>query len=146
MSGYGGSALAVKLGGMGDITKDRLWHHPKNIQRVGSGIIIGEHIYMVEETGVPHCYELATGKEIWEEQVKMGKRPEATTWSSMVHSDNKLYLINKSGNTHIFAASPKYELLAVNRLDDPTYASIAVCNGALFIRTNKFLWCVSEKK
>src|SRR4029453_8408639 len=32
MSGYGGSALAVRLGGSGDITADRLWHHPNNIQ------------------------------------------------------------------------------------------------------------------
>ncbi len=29
MSGFGGSALAVKLGGLGDITADRLWHHPQ---------------------------------------------------------------------------------------------------------------------
>ena len=28
MSGFGGSALAVRLGGTGDITKDRLWLHP----------------------------------------------------------------------------------------------------------------------
>ena len=41
MSGYGGPALAVKLGGTGDITNDRLWHHPKNTQRVGSGVIVG---------------------------------------------------------------------------------------------------------
>lgn len=30
MSGYGGSALAVKLGNSGDITKDRLWKHQRN--------------------------------------------------------------------------------------------------------------------
>ena len=52
MSGYGGSALAVKLGGTGDITKDRLWLHPKPAnQRVGSGVIVGEHVYMVDENG-----------------------------------------------------------------------------------------------
>src|SRR5687767_12525502 len=36
MSGYTGAAFAVKLGGSGDITADRLWLHPVNIQRVGS--------------------------------------------------------------------------------------------------------------
>ncbi len=142
MSGYGGAALAVKLGGSGDITKDRLWHHPRNIQRVGSGIIIGEHVYILEETGVPHCYELTTGKEVWQVE----KRPPGATWSSMVHSDGRLYVMTKQGDTHVFAANPKYELLATNRLGEPTNASIAVSNGELYIRTDKHLWCISEKK
>ena len=142
MSGFGGSALAVKLGGTGDITKDRLWHHPRNIQRVGSGIIVGEHIYILEETGVPHCYELATGKEVWQVE----KRPQGSSWSSMLHSDGKLYVLTKQGDTHVFAASPKYELLATNRLGETTNASIAPSDGELFIRTAKHLWCISEKK
>ena len=42
MSGFHGPALAVKLGGKGDITKDRLWHHTQKIpQRIGTGVIIG---------------------------------------------------------------------------------------------------------
>ena len=49
---YYGAGMAVKVGGMGDITKDRLWLHPKNIQRVGSGTIVGEHVYIVEENGM----------------------------------------------------------------------------------------------
>jgi outer membrane protein assembly factor BamB len=56
MSGYGGAALAVRLGGTGDITKDRLWHHPRNTQRVGSGVIVDDHVYILEENGIPHCY------------------------------------------------------------------------------------------
>src|SRR5262245_32236811 len=71
MCGFGGSALAVKLGGCGDIIKERLWLHPKNIQRVGSGMIVGEHVNMVDENGVPCCYELTTGKEVW----KVKERP-----------------------------------------------------------------------
>src|SRR5207253_8259110 len=100
MSGYGGSALAVKLGGSGDITKDRLWRHPKNIQRVGSGLIVGDHVYIVEENGIPHCYELTTGKEVWEVET----RPSSTTWGSMVHAEGRLYVLMKNGDTVVFAA------------------------------------------
>jgi outer membrane protein assembly factor BamB len=142
MSGYNGSALAVKLGGSGDITKDRLWHHPKNIQRVGSGIIVGEHIYILEETGVPHCYELATGKEVWE----MDKPTLGSSWSSMVHADGRLYILTQKGDTHVLAASPKYELLATNKLGESTNASIVISDGVIFIRTAKNLWCIEEKK
>jgi len=144
MSGYGGSALAVKLGGGGDITKSRLWHHPKNSQRIGTGVIVGEHLYMVEEDGRPHCFELKTGNEVWQSQYD--KRPTGGAWGSMIHVDGKLYITDRGGTTTIFAANPKFEVLGQNRLGEHTDASIAVSNGDLFIRTYKTLWCISEKK
>lgn len=144
MSGYHKDAIAVRLGGSGDITKDRLWHHPKNIQRVGSGAIVGEHIYMIEEDGTPHCYELATGKEIWERK----KESKARTWGSVLVSGDRLYVLFHDGSTQVLAASPKYQLLATNRLlpSERTNSSIAVSNGDLFIRTFQHLWCIAEKK
>ena len=53
---------------------------------------------------------------------------------------------SRAGTTQVFAASPKFEMLASNRLGEHTDASIAPSNGDLFIRTYKSLWCVSEKK
>jgi outer membrane protein assembly factor BamB len=144
MSGYGGAGLAVKLGGSGDITKERLWHHPRNTQRVGSGMIVGDHVYMMEENGMPHCYELMTGQEVW----KVEKRPGGgATWGSMVHADGRLYVLMRNGGTLVFAASPKYEVLAVNSLGPgvDTNSSLVICNSAIFIRTFKHLWCISDK-
>jgi outer membrane protein assembly factor BamB len=143
MSGYQGPALAVKLGGSGDITKDRLWHHPKNAQRVGSGVLIGEHVYIMEENGMPHCYELKTGKEIW--QVKARPAGEKT-WGSMLHADGKLYVMMNNGDTIVLAANPKYEVLAVNGLGEETNSTPIVSNGEIFLRTFKHLWCIAEKK
>jgi outer membrane protein assembly factor BamB len=92
MAGFGGSALAVKLGGSGDITSDRLWLHPQNVQRVGSGMVVKGHIYIVDENGVPRCYDQQTGEEQW----KVSKRPGsgASTWGSMVHADGRLYVLS----------------------------------------------------
>jgi outer membrane protein assembly factor BamB len=142
MSGYSGAAFAVKLGGSGDITSDRLWFHPKNTQRVGSGVIVDGHVYIVEENGIPHCYNLKTGKEVW----KIKKRPGAgNTWGSMVHADGRLYVLMRNGKTLVFAASPKYELLATNSLGrEPTNSSVVISNGDIFIRTFKHLWCLGK--
>jgi len=145
MSGYTGAAFAARLGGTGDITKDRLWLHPVNIQRVGSGLIVGDHLYIVEENGVPHCYELTTGDEVW----NVKKRPSAgTTWGSMVHADGRLYVLMRNGSTLVFAANPKYELLATNSLGTgvATNSSLAISNGDIFIRTFQHLWCISRAK
>ena len=144
MAGFGGSALAVKLGGMGDITADRLWLHPKNTQRVGSGVVTKGHVYIVDENGIPHCYDLQTGEEKW----KFDKRPSgASTWGSMVHVDDRLLVLMRNGDTVAFAAKPEYELLTVNKLGGAeTNSSLAISDGQIFIRTFKHLWCIEEKK
>lgn len=144
LSGFHGPALAVRLGGKGDITKDRLWHHTKsNPQRIGSGVIVGEHVYLLEENGTPHCFELRTGKEVWGEQVK--KRPGGNNWSSMVAAGDRLYVVGRNGDTYVFAARPEYQHLATNRLGEHTDASVAIADGELFIRTFKHLWCIGGK-
>lgn len=143
MSGYLGSALAVKLGGTGDITKDRLWlHDKKNPQRIGSGVIVGSHVYILNEIGLPQCLDLKTGKDVWQVE----QRPGGKSWGSMVAAGDRLYVTNQNGDTLVFRASPKYELLATNKLDEHTNASLAVSDGELFIRTYKHLWCISAKK
>ena len=131
-------------GGSGDITRDRLWHHPNNTQRVGSGMIVGDHVYMVEESGVPHCYDLKTGEELWKVQDKPSR---AQTWGSMVHADGRLYVLMRNAETLVFKASPKYELLAVNPLDkgEQTNSSLVIADGEIYIRTFKHLWCIEGK-
>ncbi|MCS6849688.1 MAG: PQQ-like beta-propeller repeat protein [Gemmataceae bacterium] len=145
MSGYNGSAMAVKLGGRGDITKDRLWLHLRNTQRVGSGVIVGDYLYMVEENAVPHCYELKTGKEVWQvpERAKGG-----VTWGSIVHAAGRLYVLMRNADMLVLAARPQYEVLAVNSLGggEQTNSSPVISDGEIFIRTFRHLWCISEKK
>lgn len=151
MSGYQKSALAVKITGSAVYTKaDLLWHHPRNDQRVGSGVIVGDHVYIYEENGGaianpigPKCYELATGKEVWQLEKKFG----GNNWGSMVHADGRLYVLTRDGTTYVFKADPKFEVLAINHLSkgESTNSSPAISNGEIFLRTNRHLWCIAEK-
>ncbi len=139
LSGFHGPGLAVKLGGSGDITADRLWHHKKsNPQRIGTGVILGQHLYILEANGIPHCFDLKTGAEVW----KVEKRPGGDAWGSMVHANGRLYVTDRGGTTLVFAASPKYELLAANPLNEHVDASPAIADGEVFIRSYKHLWCI----
>jgi len=145
MGGFGGSSLAVKPGGSGDVTDThRLWQIPKTKQRIGSGVISGGHIYILNDPGVAECFQLQTGKLIWEERLK-GPGAKGDSWSSMVLADEKLYVVNQSGDTFVLKASPKFELLATNSLGETTISSLAVSDADIFIRTYKGLWCISER-
>jgi outer membrane protein assembly factor BamB len=144
MGGFGGMSIAVKAGGTGDVTQERcLWHHPKTKQRIGSGVLYQDHIYILNDPGVAECFELRTGKLVWEERLK-GPGPRSDNWSSFVLAGDRLYGINQGGDAFVVRASPKFEVLATNSIGEPTISSIAASDGELFIRTHRQLWCVGR--
>ena len=104
----------VKLGGTGDISKDRLKHRV-GAMYISTAVIAGDYLYTYNDVGVPGCYEWKTGKELWKDQIE--ERPGGTTaWGSPVHAAGRIYITDQQGTTSVFAAGPKYELLATNRL------------------------------
>jgi hypothetical protein len=140
MSGFGGSDLAVKTGGSGDITAThRLWGTPKSPQRIGSGVVVGDHIYILNATGAFHCIELQTGK------IVVNERPDAAAvWGSTIHADGKLYVTNQRGETFVIAAKPQFELISRNPLGERSQSTPAISNGEIFIRTYGHLWCIGK--
>jgi outer membrane protein assembly factor BamB len=144
MGGFHGPAIGYRLGGSGDVTStNRLWHHTsKNPQRVGSGVIVGNHVYIANEIGLVQCFELATGKELWREPVRAGK-----SWSSMIAADGRLYYSTQQGTTVVLAPNPeRLEVLAENQLGEGTNSTIAVSNGQIFLRTYEHLWCIGPSR
>ena len=146
MGGFSGMSLAVTAGGDGDVTESRrLWHHPKTKQRIGSGVIHEGHIYILNDPGVAECFELKTGKLVWEERLK-GPAAKSDNWSSLVRVGDRLYAINQGGDAFVFRASPKFEVLATNSLRETTIASLAMSDGEIFVRTYQALWCLGGKE
>ena len=146
MGGFSGMSFAVRAGGSGDITAARrLWHQPRTKQRIGSGVVHDGHIYIHNDPGVAECFELMTGKLIWEERLR-GEGKTGQNWSSVMLADGKCYTITQGGDCFVFKASPKFELISVNSLGERSNSSIVPSNGDLFIRTHSALWCVGRKR
>jgi outer membrane protein assembly factor BamB len=143
MSGYHGPALAVRAGGRGDVTAThRLWRHAEGIpQRIGSPVIVGEHVYIVNENGTAQCFEIKTGKELWGKE-RVGEK----FWGSLVAADGKLYVTDNGGTTIVLAADPHFKLIGKNPLNEQVRATLAVSNGEFFLRTYKHLWCIGPGK
>lgn len=144
MCGYGGSAVAVKAGGSGNVTSShRVWQVPKVSQRIGSGVVYQGHHYIVSDPGIAECRDLKTGEMIFQERLK-GPGKTAQNWSSLVRSGDKLYAVNQGGDAFVFRAAPKFELLATNSIGEKVIGSIAVSDGLLFIRSHENLWCIGK--
>jgi outer membrane protein assembly factor BamB len=123
----------------------RVWQQPKTRQRIGSGAIHDGHIYIHNDSGVAECFELKTGKLVWEERLK-GSGPTGANWSSIMLADGKCYSLTQGGDCFVFKASRQFELLSANSLGEPSNSSIAPSNGELFIRTHEALWCIGRKE
>jgi outer membrane protein assembly factor BamB len=144
MGGFSGSLMGVKPGGNGNVTETaRVWREERAKKNYcGSGVIKDGHIYLVNMEGFGQCIELKTGKVVWEERVK-GSGPKSESWSSPVLVGDLVYVLNRSGETAVFKASPQFELVSMNSLgNELTNASHAISDGEIFIRTHQHLWCI----
>ena len=146
MGGFGGAAIAVRAGGSGDVTESRrLWHHPKTKQRSVPVSFMTVTFISTTIRGVAECFELKNGKMVWEERLK-GSGPSGVNWFSVMLADGNCYTITQGGDCFVFKANPKFELVSVNSLREPSNSSVVASNGELFIRTHSALWCIAKEK
>ena len=142
----GGAAIAVKPGGSGDVTEShRLWRLDRAKSGIGSGVIHQDHLYTISQDGIAVCLDLKSGDTVWEERLR-GESSRNSSWSSILLADGHLYIPNQSGDVFVLRAAPKFEIVAVNSVREPTNASLAAADGALYLRTDKGLWCFAKQE
>lgn len=100
----------------------------------------GEYLYIIDDRGVVWCHDAKTGELIYKERTATG-----TFSGSAVLADGKIYANAENGQTIVLAASPEFELLAINQLDDDyTLASPVIAGGRIYIRTSTALYCIAD--
>jgi hypothetical protein len=141
----GGGAAAVRAGGRDDVTKTNLLWSNTTGSYVTSPVLVGDYLYWVNDQGIAHCMSRETGKTVYRERL-----PDAgQLYASVVAAGGKLYAVTREHGTFVLAARPEFELLAHNQLDADAgvcNAGPAVSHGRLLLRSNKYLYCIGEKK
>jgi len=134
--------VGIKPGGRGDITRTHLaWQFDRGPD-VPSPASDGTRLFLVTDNGVVYALDLKTGAVVWGPE-----RLESGTYSaSPVVADGRVYVTNEEGFTSVFAAGPKFELLAENPLSDYTLSSPAISEGQIFIRTAEHLVAIGKRK
>ena len=134
--------VGIKPGGRGDITRTHLaWQFDRGPD-VPSPASDGTRLFLVTDNGVVYALDLKTGAVVWgPERLKSG-----TYSASPVVADGRVYVTNEEGLTSVFAAGPKFELLAENPLSDYTLSSPAISEGQIFIRTAEHLVAIGKRK
>jgi outer membrane protein assembly factor BamB len=134
--------LAIKMGGQGDQTANAIrWRYTKPVPQVPSTLLYQGVLYMINDSGILLSFDPATGNVI-----KQGRLHGAIDkyFSSPVAADDKVYLIGQGGQVSVLKAAGEWEVLAVNELDDECFATPAIADGHIYIRTRSALYCFGK--
>jgi outer membrane protein assembly factor BamB len=140
-----GQAMAVRAGGKGDVSATNLvWQTPKG-SNVGSPVYHDGHLYFVNDSrGMALCLNAKTGEVVYES-------PISTTrdrwYATPVLSNGRIYFVGRTAGTVVLAAKPQFETLAANVIASDTSVfngSPAVADGQIFLRSNRYAYCIGS--
>ncbi len=140
-SGRGGPGFAVDPNGEGDVSKTNVkWKLAQVPEGFSSPVIVGDHLYRLHSPGILKCYRLNKGEQVYEERLE----GVSTASSPIATPDGRIYCAS-AGKSQVIKAGAKFESLAVNNLGDGSSASPAVAEGRLFLKGQRFLWCIGKQ-
>jgi len=135
-------AVGLALPGPGKSdAPQRLWQNRKDFPYVPSPVARGEHVYFVNDVGLAGCYHARTGNRVWFERLA-----SAGFHSSPLVINGKVYAASVTGTVYVFAAEPTFRPLARNELGEVVRATPAVADGRLYIRGERHLYCIGNRR
>ena len=133
--------MAIQLDkAKGDITGTDaiLWSTDKEVPDMSSPLLVGNRLYTIK-TAKLSCLEAKTGKVIWSQNLK------GQHLSSIVSAENRMYLFNVNGVGSVVGLGDSFNLISTNKLDSGCYASPAIVDKSLIVRTRTHLYRIEKK-
>jgi outer membrane protein assembly factor BamB len=130
--------FAIKLGGKGDVTATHvLWRHEKSLPNIPSPLLYQGVLYVLREGGVVTALDPKTGKVL-----KQGRLTGAldSYFASPVAGDGKIYTVSQEGKLSVIQAGSQWEILAVNDMKEECWATPAIADSGVYVRTKSALY------
>jgi outer membrane protein assembly factor BamB len=97
-------------------------------------LLVGDEIYTISDIGVISCLDARTGEEHWRGRV-------AGNYSaSPLYAGGHIYFQSEEGMTTVIRPGTAFEVVGTNRVEGTTLASMAVDDGAAFLRSSSDLY------
>jgi outer membrane protein assembly factor BamB len=132
--------IAVRPDGTGDVTRSHVaWTLRRAAPLTPSPILVGDQLFVVNDTGIATCVDARTGTIHW--QQRLGGNYSA----SPVYADGRIYFLSEEGVTTVIEPGTTFKRLAVSQLDGAALASMAVAERSFFIRTQSHLYRIGVR-
>jgi outer membrane protein assembly factor BamB len=131
--------FAIRPGGEGDITDSHVvWRVDKHLPYVSSPVVANGRVFTMKNGGLASAYDARSGSPIFQ-----AERVDASGdyYSSAVAAAGRVYVASQRGTVVVMdATSDTLKVLARNDLKEPLFASPAIVDGTLYLRTDKHLF------
>lgn len=143
MSGYRSYfAAAVPFDSRGDVTdSDRVrWRHRRGTPYVPSPLLYDDLLYFTRaNSAILSCLDAATGEIVYEFERLSDLN---SLYASPAAAGGRVYITDRDGVTMVLRHGRKFEVLAVNKLDDPIDASPVLVGKSILLRGRRHLYCI----
>lgn len=147
MSGYEGHALlALSLAATGDISNtDAIrWRKDRGTPYIPSPLLYDGRLYFTQSNqAILSCLAAKTGEAIIERSRLPGL---SNIYASPVAAAGRIYFPGRNGTTLVLKRARELQVLASNALDERILASPALAGNQLFLRGDKSLYCIAQKR
>jgi outer membrane protein assembly factor BamB len=131
-----GQLLAVRPGKAASPTV--VWKLSRGVPNKPSVILVGDLIFMANDSGVVSCVDARTGEIVWKDRL------DGSYSASPIAAGNRVYFFSEEGKTTAIEAGRTFKALAQNFVDGSFMASPAVAGKALFLRTATHVYRIEE--
>ncbi len=148
MGGREGRAIAVRVGGKGDVTESHTVWSNELRSGINTPIVANGNLHWIAADKF-YCADCETGEYEYIKRIQgSGKRQGPSgDYASPVAVGDKIVMVTRSGTTHVVAATDEYNKIGKNSFagDESRFnATPAISDGQLFIRSNNKLYCIAE--
>lgn len=121
---------------MNDGKWEEVWRIERSVPHIPSVIAVGDHSYLIDDSGIATCVVSKTGEQLW-----MKRLPgiEGPVMGSPVSDGANIFFADESGNVHVLAASPEFTPVGTSRLGELCRSTPAIVDGTIYVRTEKTL-------
>ena len=139
--------LAIRLdGAKGDITgtKQVVWSRRRGCPYVPSPLLYGSSLYTLQHyQGLISRLDVKTGDD---QDGPFRLDAIDNVYASPVGAAGRIYITSRDGVTQVLTHGDKTpKTLAVNRLDDSISASAAIAERELYLRGERYLYCIAAE-
>ena len=135
---HGMLAIPINSKGLVD-QKDIRTLAKRGIPEVPSPLFHEGLIYFVKNGGALSCVNSKNGERVF----RMRTTGKGTHYASPIIANDKLFTFAGDGKVSVLSLGTKSKVLATNQLDDRIYATPAIVDGVIYIRTHSKLYAFS---
>lgn len=134
--------LAIRLGGSGDMSDKAIrWKYQRTVPQLPSPLLYGGVLYMINDNGIVTTLDPDKGTVIKQGRLTGAPGPH---YASPIAADGHIFFTSEAGAVVVVQPGGDIVPLAVNNLGEDAYATPAIADGRIYVRTTAALYAFGK--